>query len=291
MRPELTKGLKRRSKRKYSKINTKKEVISSELPYSTLLLIKKMKSFMTLLSDSNINIELVKQFDYEWYQWLYLWYNPKTKHKKVIGFEDIPFYHIKLENDFFNLYQAIVHKAVFLKDNFLQLNVSHTLTKKSYNDLFLTKGTLETLEKINLNGAFYYKLPNKYTFFEMFIENRQVNSTEILSISKAKLTKLSKHLLYFGIIEHKGKLNKPYFINYYSKEEVSKKYRFRCVERMNLLKNTLKEKGILNNVLEGNLIWDIDDIPNGDRKNDVLVVYSKGALFDNNECFILTKEE
>ena len=284
----------KRNKRKFKYLYNKRQDITEKEMYETSKLkIRKIKGFLSLLQDQNLNIDLLKQYDYNWYQWLYLWYNPKTKHKKIIGFEDIPFYHRKLEDDYRNLYESIVFKDVFLKESFLELSIQFNLKTKTYDELFENRVTLEVLENIQSYGAFYYKLSKRYTFFEMSIKNKSVISNEKINIPRTKLINLSKHLFYFGIIEKKGGkrgIKKPYFLNYYSQEELKKNSRFRAVERMNHLKNNLKQLGILNNTLEGNLIWDIDDIQEKDRKNDVLVFYSKGALFDSNECFILKGE-
>lgn len=278
-----------KSRRKFSYINPKrKDINEKEMPYSLKLSIKSKKGFMLLLSDINVETEILKRYNYEWYMWLYNWYNPKRKEKQIRGFEDIPFYHKSLEKDFINLYEAISFREKFLKKPFIELGTKFELKKRAYQELFESTKSLEALEKINQNGAFYYKLPKKYKFFEMSLKGSQTQSNEKINIPSKKLTKLSKHLVYFGIIDISRKnTSKPYFLGYYSEQELSKKSRFNGVERMTFLKHNLKQKDILGNTLEGNFIWDIDDIPKSDLKTDVLVLVSKGAFFDSYESFIL----
>jgi len=280
-----------RSRRKFSYIRPKKKRLEEyELPNTTQLSISKKRAFMTLLTNPNVSIETIKAFDFEYYQWLYFWYNPKSKQKVSRTFEDIPFYHIKLERDFFNLYSCIINKQKFLKEDFLELSVQFSFKEKTYEELFDNLKQTEALEKINDLGAFYYKLPKKYTYFEMFFKDNKgtyLCNTK-LNISAKKLNSLSKHLVYFGIIDmSRGKCGKPYFLSYYSKEEITKKSKFNSIERMNFLKHTLKEKDILGYTLEGNFIWDIDDIPKSDLKYNVLVLASKGSLFGGYESFVL----
>jgi len=287
-----------KSKRRFLYIRDKKKRLDRcDLPNTTQLLIQKKRAFMTLLTNQDVSIDTIKAFDFEYYQWLYFWYNPKSKQKVSKTFEDIPFYDKRLYNDFKHLYLCIINKQKFLKEDFLELGVQFSFKEKTYSNLFDSTLQIEALEKINTSGAFYYKLPKKYVYFEMFFKDSKGSylSNHKLNISSKKLNSLSKHLVYFGIIDKSnskvGTGGKPYFIGYYSKEELKKKSNFSSIERMNFLKFTLKEKGILGHSLEGNFIWDIDDIESTNSKSntDVLVLLSKGSLFNSYESFILKK--
>ena len=278
-----------KSKRRFRYIRGKKKNLDNcDLPNTSELITQKKRAFMTLLTNQDVSISSIKAFDFEYYQWLYFWYNPKSKQKISKTFEDIPFYDKKLYNDFKHLYLCIINKQKFLKEDFLELSVQFYFKEKTYDNLFDLTPQIEALEKMNTSGAFYYKLPKKYIYFEMFFKDYKGSylSNHKINIASKKLNSLSKHLVYFGIIDKSNsKVGKPYFIGYYSKEELKKKSNFSSIERMNFLKFTLKEKGILGHSLEGNFIWDIDDIE--PIKTDVLVLISKGSLFNLYESFVL----
>jgi hypothetical protein len=93
---------------------------------------------------------------------------------------------------------------------------------------------------------------------------------------KSRAITLPKGIFYWGFVTEKSKL---YFLNYFSEEEFEKKVKIKALDRKRLLENNLKERGFINNFVEGVLVWDIKEIPMSKLKRDILVMSLKEGLF------------
>jgi hypothetical protein len=150
---------------------------------------------------------------------------------------------------------------------------------KRYQQKFTPKEyTIETLdsklsESISLNGAFYYVLPKEYKWFEFEIKAKDILSNIEIRLVKSRAITLPKGIFYWGFVNEKSK---PYFLSYFSEEEFEKKVKIKALDRKRLLENNLKERGFISNFVEGVLVWDLNEIPIGKLRRDVLVIPISG---------------
>ena len=229
--------------------------------------------FMRLLTTKTTTLEQLEMYNADWVNWLYLHFNEtRTRYlNKTIFLENIPFYSSVLFRDYEEEFLAVTYRQNPFHINF-----------KRYQQKFIPKEyTIETLdsklsESINLNGAFYYMLPKNYKWFEFEIKGKEILSNIEVKLVKSRAITLPKGIFYWGFADEKSK---PYFLNYFSEEEFERKVKIKALDRKRLLENNLRERGFINNFVEGVLVWDIKDIPMGKLKKDVLVMGLKEGLF------------
>ena len=260
-------------RRKSYKIRKKPKDKLENHTYSKKLDQMSKEGFMRLLTTKTTTLEQLEMYNPDWVNWLDLHFNEtRTRYlNKTIYFENIPFYSSSLFRDYEEEFLAIIYRQNPFHINF-----------KRYQQKFIPKEyTIETLdskisESISLNGAFYYILPKEYKWFEFEIKAKDILSNIEIKLVKSRAITLPKGIFYWGFVNEKSK---PYFLSYFSEEEFEKKVKFKALDRKRLLENNLRERGFISNFVEGKLVWDINEIPIGKLKRDVLVMSLKEGLF------------
>lgn len=238
--------------------------------YSKKLDQMSKEGFMRLITTKTTTLEQLEMYNSSWVNWLDLHFNEtRTRYlNKTIFLENIPFYSSVLFRDYEDIFLAITYRKNPFHINF-----------KRYQQKFIPKEfTIETLdskisESISLNGAFYYILPKEYKWFEFEIKAKDILSNIELKLVKTRTLTLPKGVIYWGFVNEKSK---PYFLNYFLGEEFEKKLKFKTLDRKRLLENNLKERGFINNFVEGVLVWDLNEIPSKNFKRDILVIPISG---------------
>lgn len=257
-------------RRKSYKIRKKpKDKLENHI-YSKKLDQMSKEGFMRLLTTKTTTLEQLEAYSPQWVNWLDLHFNEtRTRYlNKTIFLENIPFYSSVLFRDYEDIFLAITYRQNPFHINF-----------KRYQQKFTPKEyTIETLdskisESISLNGAFYYVLPKEYKWFEFEIKAKDILSNIEVKLVKSRAITLPKGVIYWGFADEKSK---PYFLNYFLEEEFEKKLKFKTLDRKRLLENNLKERGFINNFVEGVLVWDLNEIPIGKLRRDVLVIPISG---------------
>lgn len=260
-------------RRKSYKIRKKPKDKLENHTYSKKLDQMSKEGFMRLLTTKTTTLEQLEMYNPSWVNWLDLHFNEtRTRYlNKTIFLENIPFYSSVLFRDYEDIFLAITYRQNPFHINF-----------KRYQQKFTPKEyTIETLdsklsESISLNGAFYYILPKEYKWFEFEIKAKDILSNVEVKLVKSRAITLPKKIIYWGFVNDKSK---PYFLNYFSEEELEKKVKIKALDRKRLLENNLKERGFINNFVEGVLVWDLNEIPMGKLRRDVLVMGLKEGLF------------
>ena len=257
-------------RRKSYKIRKKPKDKLENHTYSKKLDQMSKEGFMRLLTTKTTTLEQLEMYNPDWVNWLDLHFNEtRTRYlNKTIYFENIPFYSSSLFRDYEEEFLAIIYRQNPFHINF-----------KRYQQKFIPKEyTIETLdsklsENISLNGAFYYILPKEYKWFEFEIKAKDILSNIEIKLVKSRAITLPKGIFYWGFVNEKSK---PYFLSYFSEEEFEKKVKFKALDRKRLLENNLRERGFVNNFVEGVLVWDLNEIPIGKLKRDILVIPISG---------------
>ena len=241
--------------------------------------IDNKKTFLLLLNNQTTTIEKLKEVNSEYVAWLENHYNPITNKdkKKVVLLNDIPFYRNGLYSTYRTLFDAIILRHQLLEKCFKKVRALWTPRELTIEEL-----SEKRLEQIATGGAFAYKLPKKWEWFEfVVVAKEKLESTNKIGIAKSKLWELPKRIYYFGLC---SRWSKPKFIAYYSKEELEKGSKIDFLKRKKQLELNLKARELGNEILEGKLIYDLGELRGS---WDYLVAINKDSLFN---CFILKKE-
>lgn len=257
-------------RRKSYKLRKKPKDKLANHTYSKKLDRMSKEGFMRLLTTKTTTLEQLELYNPDWVNWLDLHFNEtRTRYlNKTIFLEDIPFYSNSLFRDYEEEFILITYRINPFHINF-----------KRYQQKFIPKEfTIETLdskisESVSLNGAFYYILPKEYKWFEFEIKAKDILSNIDVKLVKSRAITLPKGIFYWGFVNEKSK---PYFLSYFSEEEFERKVKIKALDRKRLLENNLKERGFINNFVEGTLIWDLNEIPSKNFKRDILVIPISG---------------
>lgn len=257
-------------RRKFVNLRKKPKKLKSDYELSTQYSKKAKSLFMEMLASKSITAEQIEQYNLDWYNWLYNLFNPTSTKafNKVIYLEDIPFYSKDLLSNYEDIYMALIHKVNPLPFEFRKLTLNflpRTFNRDNLDQKFL--------DNLNNYGAFYYILPKEYSFFEFSVEGKEILSFNEIRFNKTKAITLPKGITYWGVLT-KG--NKPMFLGYYSMEEFEKKSNIKGVDRKRLLENNLRERGFISNFIEGNMVWNLDEIP---KNKEVLLVGLRDSFF------------
>lgn len=244
------------------------------------LTIDNKKTFLLLLNNQTTTIEKLKEVNSEYVAWLENHYNPITNKdkKKMILLSDIPFYSKGLYSTYGTLFDAIILRHQLLEKCFKKARALWTPKEFMIGEI-----SEKRLEMVATNGAFVYKLPKKWEWFEfVVVAKEKLESTNKIGIAKSRLWELPKHIRYFGIC---SRWDKPKFLGYYSKDELEKVSKIDFLKRKKQLELNLEARELGNEVLDGKMVYDLGELkPNW----DYLVAINKDGLFN---CFILKKKE